>query len=88
MNVANRVALREHEHVDAILEIAVMVGESFTAEATLVELQGVNHGAHRPVEHQDSALERGAKELGSASIRRGHQHSSSLDRRKSPAGTG
>ena len=64
VDVADRVPLRERQDVDAVLQVAVVVGEPGSAKAGLVEGQLVHHRAHGAVEDGDPVGEDGTEEIG------------------------
>ncbi len=61
MDAADRVGLREDQQVVVAAHLAVPGVETRAAIAALIELELLDHGAHRTVEHQD-ALGRNAAE--------------------------
>ena len=64
VNATDRLPLRERQHVDAVLEVAVVTRESLAAKTSLVERQGMHHGAHGAVEDRDAIFEDGAEKIG------------------------
>ena len=79
MDAPNRVPLRKHEHVDAVLQILGVITERGAAKSLFVEPQGMHHGAHRPVENGDAAGEESVERIGTGGrIGRGHQVSCDL----------
>ena len=79
VDASDRVSLREHEHVDAVLQILGVITERGPAKPLLVEPQGVHHGAHRSVEDGDAAGEQGMEGIDAGGrIGRGHQVSCDL----------
>ena len=61
MNVADRLGLREDEDVVVALEVVAVVGEHRSAKARFIELQVLDHRAHRAVEHEDALCGGGGK---------------------------
>jgi hypothetical protein len=75
VDTTNGIRLRERQDVDAVLEIAVVVGKPLAAEAPLVERQGVHHRAHRPIEHEDPPVKERAQQVVTRGVRSGHAES-------------
>ena len=74
MDAPNRVSLREHEHVDAVLQILGVIAERRPSKPLLVKLQGMHHGAHRPVENGDAVGQESVERIDTGGqIGRGHQ---------------
>ena len=56
MNGDDGLGLSKHQHVDEILEIAVVRGQRPAAELVLAKAERVHHGANRAVKNQDPLL--------------------------------
>ena len=69
---ANRVRLRQHQHVDAVLEVFRMVPEPNASIPEFVQAEGVHHRAHRAVEHENAFGKQGLQgfDAGGAGRRR------------------
>ena len=58
VNPDDRLGLRQHEDVVVALQLVRMIGEARPPEVRLLEPQGLHHGRHGAVEHQDALGER------------------------------
>jgi hypothetical protein len=54
VNLLHRVGSREVQDVDVSAEVAPVLAEALAAELLLGELEGLDRGAHRSVEHEDA----------------------------------
>ncbi len=73
MDVFDRLWLRENQQVVVAAQVAVKILETFAAERRFVELQSLDHGAHRAVEHEDAFAGKRAELIGGRRCLHGHK---------------
>jgi hypothetical protein len=63
VDVSDDLRPRERQHVVVAAQITPVGAQPLTAEAGLIELVLLDHGAHRTIEHDDALLERALEAL-------------------------